>query len=154
TIEDDTTSYPVVVNIHTHAIKKLPQGLSVVSDLSTASGHTAVLSSNDTSPTEVYALEGDHLRKLTKHNDAFIAGLQLGAVEDMHFKSADGTPIHGLLVKPPNYEPGRKYPTILWIHGGPNLQDNHSFAFDDYQFKRQLIAAGSFAVFGVNYRGS
>jgi dipeptidyl aminopeptidase/acylaminoacyl peptidase len=102
----------------------------------------------------VYALEGEHLRKLTRHNDAFIAQLQLGAVQDMLFKSADGTPIHGLVVKPPGFQPGRKYPTVLYIHGGPNLQDDHSFAFDGYQFKRQLLAASGFVVFGVNYRGS
>src|SRR5262249_10568267 len=83
-VEDDTTAYPAVVNIRTHAIKKLPQGLSVVSDLVTANGHTALLSSNDASPAEVYALEGagGHLRRLTKQNDAFVQGLQLGAVED------------------------------------------------------------------------
>src|SRR5579864_3721907 len=101
TVEDDGTAYPIVVNLRTHAIKKLPQGLSVVSDLSTAVGHTAALCSNDSSPAEVCALEGEHVRKLTRHNDAFIARLQLGAVEDLRFKSADGTPIHGLLVKPP-----------------------------------------------------
>jgi dipeptidyl aminopeptidase/acylaminoacyl peptidase len=154
TIEDDGTAYPIVINLRSHVVRKLPQGLSVASDLSTSGGHTAVLASNDNSPSEVYALEGEHLRKLSKHNDAFIASLQLGAVEDMRFNSADGTPIHGLLVKPPGFEPGRRYPTILWLHGGPNLQDSHSLAFDDYQFKRQLLAARGFAVFGVNYRGS
>jgi dipeptidyl aminopeptidase/acylaminoacyl peptidase len=154
TIEDDGVAYPVLLNSRTHVIRKLTQGLSVVSDLSTASGHTAVLSSNDTSPTEVYALEGEHLRRLTRHNDAFMGQLKIGTTEDMRFKSADGTPIHGLVVKPPDFEPGRKYPTVLWIHGGPNLQDDHSFAFDGYQFKRQLIAASGFVVFGVNYRGS
>jgi dipeptidyl aminopeptidase/acylaminoacyl peptidase len=153
-IEDDGTAYPVLLNSRTHAVKKLIQGLSVVTDLSAVNGLTAVLSSNDTSPTEVYALEGEHLRRLTRHNDAFMAQLKIGAVEDMRFKSADGTPIHGLAVKPPDFEPGRKYPTVLWIHGGPNLQDDHSFAFDGYQFKRQLLAASGFVVFGVNYRGS
>jgi dipeptidyl aminopeptidase/acylaminoacyl peptidase len=154
TIDDDTTAYPVLINTRTRSTRKLTQGLSVVSDLNAADGHTAVLSSNDTSPTEVYALEGEHLRKLTTHNDAFIANLQLGVVQDMLFKSADGTPIHGMLVKPPDFEPGRKYPTVLYIHGGPNLQDDHSLAFDGYQFKRQLLAASGFVVFGVNYRGS
>ena len=152
TIDDDTTAYPVLIKAH--VTRKLTQGLSVVSDLNSAAGHTVVLSSNDTSPTEVYALEGEHLRKLTRHNDAFIAQLQLGAVQDMLFKSADGTPIHGLIVKPPGFEPGRKYPTVLYIHGGPNLQDDHSLAFDGYQFKRQLLAASGFVVLGVNYRGS
>jgi dipeptidyl aminopeptidase/acylaminoacyl peptidase len=71
----------------------------------------------------------------------------------MLFQSADGTPIHGMVVKPPGFEPGRKYPTVLYIHGGPNLHD-HSLAFDGYQFKRQLLAASGFVVFGVNYRGS
>jgi dipeptidyl aminopeptidase/acylaminoacyl peptidase len=102
----------------------------------------------------VYALEGDHLRRLTRHNDAFMTQLKIGTIEDVRFNSADGTPIHGLVVKPPDFEPGRKYPTVLWIHGGPNLQDDHSFAFDGYQFKRQLLAARGFVVFGVNYRGS
>ena len=154
TIEDDGVAYPALLNARARAVKKLPQGLSVVADLSTDSGHTAVLSSNDNSATEVYALEGEHLRKLTKHTDAFLAGIQPGAVEDLRFTSADGTPIHGLVVKPPNFQPGRRYPTVLWIHGGPNLQDEHSLAFDGYQFKRQLLAASGLVVFGVNYRGS
>ncbi|MFL6600498.1 MAG: S9 family peptidase [Steroidobacteraceae bacterium] len=153
-IEDDGTGYPVLLNSRSHVVKKLTQGLSVVSDLSTVNGHTAVLSSNDSSPTEVYALEGDRLRRLTRHNDAFMAQLKIGAIEDMRFKSADGTPIHGLAVKPPDFQPGRKYPAVLWIHGGPNLQDDHSVAFDGYQFKRQVLAANGFVVFGVNYRGS
>jgi dipeptidyl aminopeptidase/acylaminoacyl peptidase len=154
TVEDDGIAYPVLFNSRTHAVRKLTQGLSVVSDLSTVNGRTALLSSNDTSPTEVYALEGDHLRRLTRHNDAFMTQLKIGTIEDMRFNSADGTSIHGLVVKPPDFEPGRKYPTVLWIHGGPNLQDDHSFAFDGYQFKRQLLAARGFVVFGVNYRGS
>ncbi len=154
TIDDDTTAYPIIINTRTHAIKKLSQGLAIVSNLAGAAGHTAVLSSNDTSPTEVYALEGEHLRRLTRHTDAFVAQLKIGAVHDLRFKSADGTPIHGLVVEPPHFEPGRKYPTILYIHGGPNLQDEHSFAYDGYQFKRQMLAASGFVVLGVNYRGS
>jgi dipeptidyl aminopeptidase/acylaminoacyl peptidase len=154
TIDDDTTAYPIIINTRTRAIKKLSQGPAITSELNSAAGHTAVLSSNDTSPTEVYALEGEHLRKITKHTDAFIAQLKIGAVHDLQFKSADGTPIHGLVVEPPNFEPRRKYPTILYIHGGPNLQDEHSFAYDGYQFKRQMLAASGFVVLGVNYRGS
>ena len=154
TIDDDTTSYPITINTRTRAIKKLSQGLAIVTDLSCAAGHTAVLSSNDTSPTEVYALEGEHLRKITRHTDSFVAQLKIGAVRDLQFKSADGTPIHGLLIEPPDFEPGRKYPTLLYIHGGPNLQDEHSLAYDGYQFKRQMLAASGFVVLGVNYRGS
>ena len=70
--------------------------------------------------------EGAQLRKLTAHNDAFLSELILGAVEDIQFKSKDGADIHGLIVKPPAFVAGQKYPTILWIHGGPNGQDEHS----------------------------
>jgi dipeptidyl aminopeptidase/acylaminoacyl peptidase len=153
-IEDDGTAYPARVDLRSGVIKKLARGNFVVTDLTSAAGHTAFLYSDDEAPAEVHALDGERLRKLTRHNDAFVAGLQLGGVEDMRFNSADGTPIHGLMVKPPGFAPGRKYPTVLWIHGGPDLQDEHSLAFDGYQFKRQLLAASGFVVFGVNYRGS
>jgi dipeptidyl aminopeptidase/acylaminoacyl peptidase len=153
-VEDDASAYPALLDNRAHTIKRLVQGSLLVSDLSTAARHTAALSSNDTSPTEVYALEGAQLRRLTKHNDAFIASLQLGTTEDIRFNSADGTSIHGLVVKPPGFQPGRKYPTLLYIHGGPNLQDDHSLDYTGYQFKRQMLAAAGFVVFGVNYRGS
>ncbi len=77
----------------------------------------------------------------------------LGAVEDIRFKSKDGVEIHGLLVKPPSFVAGRKYPTVLWIHGGPNGQDEHSLVLDGYQFEPQMFAAKGFVVLRVNYRG-
>jgi dipeptidyl aminopeptidase/acylaminoacyl peptidase len=79
--------------------------------------------------------------------------LQLGAVEDVRFKSKGGTDVHGIIVKPPSYVPGRKYPTILWIHGGPNGQDEHSLVLDGYEFEPQIFAAKGFVVLRVNYRG-
>ncbi len=46
------------------------------------------------------------------------------------------------MVKPPDYEPGEKYPDALWIHGGPNMQDDHStFGLYPLQLERQLFAA-------------
>ncbi len=104
---------------------------------------------------EVYALEGGDLRRLTFHSDKLLKEIQLGATEDFSFRVKDGTEVHGMMVKPPGYVAGRKYPTILWIHGGPDLQDDHSADFENsYQFLRQIIAANGYLVFGVNYRGS
>jgi dipeptidyl aminopeptidase/acylaminoacyl peptidase len=101
----------------------------------------------------LYAVEGTRLRKLTDHNAGWMSRVQLGAVEDVRFKSKDQTEIHGILVKPPKYVAGRTYPLVLWIHGGPNTQDEHAFHLDGYQFQ-QLFAAAGFVVLGVNYRGS
>jgi dipeptidyl aminopeptidase/acylaminoacyl peptidase len=93
---------------------------------------------------------------LTSHNDALLAEIKFGAVEDVSFKSRDGTQIHGQIVKPPSYVSGRRYPTILWIHGGPNGQDQHELVPESYcpPLERQLLAGQGYVVLAVNYRGS
>ena len=154
TVEDDGTVYPARVDLAGGAITRQgAPGPFVVSSLSSAAGHTALLESNDGALAEVYALEEGRLRKLTTHNDAFLGELKLGAVEDLRFKSKDGTEIHGVMIKPPSFVEGRKYPTLLWIHGGPNGQDEHSLVLDGYQFEPQMFAAKGFVVLRVNYRG-
>jgi len=134
-------------------VREAAPGPFVVSALSSAAGHTALLESTDTQPAEVYALEAGQLRKLTAQNDAVLAELKLGSVDELRFNSKDGADIHALLVKPPSYVPGRKYPLVLWIHGGPNGQDEHEFVLDGYQFEPQMFAAKGFVVLMVNYRG-
>jgi dipeptidyl aminopeptidase/acylaminoacyl peptidase len=96
----------------------------VVYQLASARGHTAVVAAADTVAPEIFALEAGKLRKLTSHNDALLSELQLGAVEDITFNSEDGTEVHGMIIKPPAYDSSRQYPTLLWIHGGPNMQDD------------------------------
>ncbi len=155
TVEDDGIIYPARVDLTSGEItRENAAGRFVVSALSSAAGHTALLESDDGALAEVYALENGRLRKLTAHNEAFLAELQLGSVEDIRFRSRDGTEIHGLIVKPPSFVAGRKYPMLLWIHGGPNGQDEHSLALDGYLFEPQMFATRGFVVLRVNYRGS
>lgn len=154
TVEDDGTAYPARIDLAGGSItREVAAAPSVVSALSAGAGHTALLQTNDKALAEVFALEGGKLRKLTTHNDAWLAELQLGTVEDIRFKSPDGTDVHGLMVKPPDFVQGKKYPTVLWIHGGPNGQDEHSLVLDGYQYEPQMFAARGFVVLRVNYRG-
>jgi dipeptidyl aminopeptidase/acylaminoacyl peptidase len=146
---DDRSEYPVQVSVQGGSVERLIGGKLVVSDLSSKAGHTALLVSTANAPDELFAVDGGSLRKLTTHNDAFLSGLRLGTVEDIEFKSKDGTEVHGLVVKPAAFEAGKKYPTLLRIHGGPNGQDGYDFRFDD-----QLFAANGYVVLHVNYRGS
>jgi dipeptidyl aminopeptidase/acylaminoacyl peptidase len=154
-VEDDGRQYPARVTLASGAIEPLGESM-VVHELATAAGHTAVLLSTDRSPVEAYALEEGRLRPLSAHNRTLFGELQLGAVEDISFKSRDGTLVHGQLVKPPDYVPGRRYPTIVWIHGGPNGQDDHSLELRGYgpPLERQLFATHGYVVLAVNYRGS
>jgi dipeptidyl aminopeptidase/acylaminoacyl peptidase len=154
-VEDDGYQYPAEVPLAGGPIHRLA-GPMVVTALATAAGHTAVLAASDRSPVEVYALESGKLRPLSSQNEALFAQLRLGTVADIAFRSRDGTQIHGQVVKPPDYVAGRRYPTIVWIHGGPNGQDDHSLQLEGYgpQLERQLFATHGYVVLAINYRGS
>jgi dipeptidyl aminopeptidase/acylaminoacyl peptidase len=154
-VEDDGLQYPAQVVLGSGAITHLADS-TVVSELASAGGHTAVLASSDQSAVEVYALEAGKLRPLSAHNRALLDELALGTVEDIAFTSRDGTEIHGQLVKPPDFVVGHRYPTILWIHGGPNGQDQHELELEGYgpPLERQLFASHGYLVLAVNYRGS
>jgi dipeptidyl aminopeptidase/acylaminoacyl peptidase len=154
TIEDDGAMVAARIALDDGSVERLTGASGTAYSISVGGGHVAALTAADAAADEVTALEGGGSRRLTTHNDEFLAGIELGAVEPLVFKSRDGTEIHGFVVKPPGYVAGRRYPTLLWIHGGPNGQDEHSLAVDSYQFKRQLLAAGGYVVVGINYRGS
>lgn len=100
-------------------------------------------------PTEIYILENGKPRRLTHHMDEFLAPLSLASVEGFSSKSSDGTLVSGLLFRPATAAPGQRLPLILYIHGGPVGQDDYGF-----DLTRQMLAAGGYAVAGVNYRGS
>jgi len=155
-VEDDRRAYLGKVLVDGGNVERMSDNGAVLSERTSGGGHTAVAAATDSSATEIYALENGNLRKLTTHNDPLLAELQLGAVEDISFKSKDGAEIHGMMVKPPSYEAGKKYPTLVWIHGGPGMQDDHALLFDLYplQLERQFFAAHGYIVLAINYRGS
>ena len=148
-VADDRNQYPAEVESNGNGIKRLlsEKGTVVASDM--AAGHTAILYTNDAVVPEIYALESGNLRKLTTHNDALVAELDLVPTEDIECKSKDGADVHGLLTRPADFKQGTPVPTILFIHGGPNGQDSHSF-----DFLRQWLATKGYAELNVNYRGS
>jgi dipeptidyl aminopeptidase/acylaminoacyl peptidase len=155
-IEDDGVELPVSVRLDTGEAQRLVTGKWSATGICGVGEHVAVVASNDSSVPEVYAVDPRGLRKLTHRNDAEMAELALGAVEDISFPSRDGTIIHGMMVKPADYRAGLAYPTILWIHGGPNGQDSHGLSVDTYplELERQWFAAHGYVVLAVNYRGS
>ena len=155
TVEDDGSEVLARVPLSGGSIERLHDGGRVVSGVCAAAGHIIAVVSTDASPPELYSLDGHELRRLTHHNDALMAELALAPVEDMHFASRDGTEIHGMIVKPLGYQSGHRYPTIVWIHGGPEGQDAHVLSFEGYspELERQWFAAHGYLVLAVNYRG-
>jgi dipeptidyl aminopeptidase/acylaminoacyl peptidase len=149
-LEDDQASHLARVPAAGGSVEKLVEGRRTISDLSVGpGGKVAVLASSPAAPAEIYAVEGKELRQITHQNDAWLAGVRLSPVEEISFKSKDGTEIHGFLVKPANYQPGVRYPTILRIHGGPVSQYSNEFESD-----WQIFASAGYAVVAANPRGS
>lgn len=152
-VEDDRAVWIGRVAAAGGTVEALTTGRRVVTEPSLAAngkdGGMAVLATAPGEPTEVHALENGVLRPLSHQNDKLRDELQLATVADFTSKSKDGTVVHGLLTRPAGAVEGAKLPTVLYIHGGPNGQDDYSFNFD-----RELFAASGYAVLEVNYRGS
>ncbi len=95
---------------------------------------------------------GDSLnnRRLTSLNDDLFSFRQLGAVEEMWYESSyDQQRIQGWIVKPPNFDPSKKYPLILEIHGGPFASYGKVFSAEI-----QAYASKGYVVLYTNPRGS
>ena len=148
-VDDDRSQYPAEVELAGAGLHKELDQQGTVMGWDAAAGHRAVLFTDDTHPGEIYALENSALRKLTGHNDALVAELNLAGTDDVEWKSKDGTEVHGLLTKPADWKAGSPVPMILFVHGGPNGQDEHAF-----DFLRQWLATKGYAELNVNYRGS
>jgi dipeptidyl aminopeptidase/acylaminoacyl peptidase len=149
-VEDDRASYVARVAASGGAVEKLTGGRRIVSSLSLGKdGKTALLTATAAELPEVHALENGAFRRLSHQNDAWLSEVELGTTEDFTSKSKDGTVVNSLLTKPAGFKTGQKYPLLLFIHGGPNGQDEHSLSFD-----HELFAAQGYVVLAVNYRGS
>lgn len=89
------------------------------------------------------------LRRVTSFNDALIDELALASPEYMPYTGVDGWPMDGWILKPVDFDPAKKYPLIVEVHGGPATQYGYGF-FHEWQ---ELVGAG-YVIFFTNPRGS
>ena len=151
-VADDMSAYGARIPIGPGSAVPITDKPIVLGPRHSAGACAVAISGDDSHPNEIYSasVAGKlKFQQLTHQNDALFAQLQLGTTETVSAKSKDGTEVHGLLTKPASYVAGTKIPMLLRIHGGPNGQDQHNFAFE-----RQWFAANGYAVLAVNYRGS
>ena len=148
-LEDSGAFHLAAIDVDGGAVRRLVAGERSVYGLSVSRGGVAVLMSEPQFPFEVFLLEGGGPRQLTHANRELLAEVRLGKVEEVRFKSADGTEIEGFLTFPPDFNELLTYPALLRIHGGPVGQ--YDFAFD---FPSQLFAANGYLVIRPNPRGS
>jgi len=149
-LEDDRNQYLARVSVGGGNVERLSAPGAVVDDFDTGGGgRVALLMTTPEAPAEIFAFERASTRPLSSQNEEPLRGLALGSVSGIEFESADGTRVHGIVTRPPGLEAGRRYPTILLIHGGPTAQNG--FEFDS---SAQVLAGAGYVVVRPNYRGS
>jgi dipeptidyl aminopeptidase/acylaminoacyl peptidase len=105
------------------------------------------------SPAEVVRIDpatGKHL-SLTEVNAAAAAAIDWQPPQHFYFTSAKGRSIHSMLVTPPAFDPGKRYPLLLLIHGGPAAHDSDQIGL---RWNYHLLGAPGYVVLTVDYTGS
>jgi dipeptidyl aminopeptidase/acylaminoacyl peptidase len=141
------------VDLSTRKLSQVTSGERAVTafDMNIRTGLMAYAANDFKNMDDLYVAEpdGGKERRLTHLNAGLWQQLNLASVDRVPYKSTDGWDIDGFLVKPLGWQPDRKYPMILSIHGGPAGQ----YGVDWYQ-EFQVYAAKGWAVFFCNPRGS
>jgi len=149
-LEDSGEQHLAKVNLSSGKITRTVAGQRSVYSYSLGlEGNVAVLVSEPHLPGEIFLSKADKLQQLTFTNQKLLSELRLAEMENIHFKSKDGTEIEGFIYKPIGFSPDFRYPTILRIHGGPVSQYDVSFSSE-----AQLFAANGYLVVMTNPRGS
>jgi dipeptidyl aminopeptidase/acylaminoacyl peptidase len=111
------------------------------------------LNSSMTMPAEVFRanVDGTGLTAVTNTNTELLASKKLRKAEEVEWPGAMGKTIHGFIIKPVNFDAGKKYPLVVLIHGGPQSAWNDNWGF---RWNPQVFANAGYVVFAPNPRGS
>ncbi len=90
-------------------------------------------------------------KQLTHVNEAKLADVRWGDYEQFSFKGANGDTVHGYVMKPWNYEPGKKYPIAFLVHGGPQGSFGNGWS---YRWNPQVYAGADYATVFIDFHGS
>jgi dipeptidyl aminopeptidase/acylaminoacyl peptidase len=116
-----------------------------------AGKRVAFIATSLTKPTELFVADADgkNERRITSFNDRLTSEVAFSDAERFTYRSVGNMEIEGWLMKPYGYRPGKKYPVVLYIHGGPHSAYGENW-FDEFQ---NLAAQGMYVLF-TNPRGS
>jgi dipeptidyl aminopeptidase/acylaminoacyl peptidase len=134
--------------------QKVVAGVYAGSPGVTSNGNKLVfVSSSNESPAEVYVAnsDGSGVAALTSVNAQLMNPAHLKAAEDTEWTGALGRKIHGYVIKPTNFDPSKKYPLVVLIHGGPQSAWGDNWG---YRWNPQVFANAGYVVFTPNPRGS
>jgi dipeptidyl aminopeptidase/acylaminoacyl peptidase len=121
--------------------------------LSADGNHVAFLNEKIDSPKEIWVsgTDGEGKKQLTDFN-SYLKEIKLGKVEGVRWTNPeDGSDVNGILVKPPDFDSNKRYPLVVWFHGGPAYNWSLGIQVSNWA---QLFASQGYMVFLPNFRGS
>ncbi len=152
------TNQLMALDVATGAVRQVTTGQATVSvTRDEASGRILINYSDPTTPPNLFTVPSvaqvANRRAWVQLTDANpqVRGFALGEEEEISWRSLDGRMVGGVLVKPVGYQPGRRYPLIVAIHGGPASADVLRF---NGGYGSQVYAGAGYMVLKPNYRGS
>ena len=142
------------VDVRKGKIRRLLEGHYINTITITPDGKNLIIARQAVNmPTELYRfnIRKRQLTPLTFTNQALLAQLEMKPLEDYWFTGANGDSVHLLMVKPPFFDPDKKYPLISLIHGGPQGAWGDDF---HYRWNAEMFAAPGYVVIMINFHGS
>jgi dipeptidyl aminopeptidase/acylaminoacyl peptidase len=133
-------------------VQPVTRGAHMLTASSLAKGKAVGVRSTVSQPPDIVTWDlasPQTITQLTTVNDDILAGRKLGEVKEMWYTSPDGLKIQGWYITPPDFDPTKKYPMQLHIHGGPHGMYNTGF-----NYGWQEMAANGYVILYTNPRGS
>ena len=143
-----------VLDVKSLVMEKLVAKANNMTPCVTADGKTIVFArASHSFPHSIWAVsrDGKKLMRIEEVSAAGLEGIEMNAAEDIRYKGAEGADIQAFIIKPPQFDPARRYPAIMLIHGGPQS------AFIDHWYTNwnaQTFAAAGYVIFIPNFHGS
>src|SRR5579862_8739540 len=155
TVEDHGRQTIEMIPATGGATRVVVSGASTFDDMKLTSDAKTMIytGQSGSAPTEIYraSSSGGAPIALTHLNDALLAQSTLTPLEDFWVDAADKTRVQSFVVKPPNFDPSRKYPVLFLLHGGPEGAWGQTWS---YRWNAQVFAAAGYVVEMPNPRGS
>jgi dipeptidyl aminopeptidase/acylaminoacyl peptidase len=143
------------VEVKTHKVEPFMEEQAVLSASTCDAAQTKIAYQRGTmdDPGQIWVVDivagkAQNPRQLTRINRDLLDRVDLGSVEEVWISGPDGNQLQGWIMKPPKFDPSRKYPSILEIHGGPLTQYGFLFMHEFY-----YLAAQGFVIHFSNPRG-
>jgi len=140
------------VNLDTREIRQITHGDHDYNAIACNNGILTGSKTTISTPSEIYRIDAGNGNEtqLTNTNKNIYDAIKMGKIEERWVKTTDGKDMLVWVIYPPDFDPSRKYPALLYCQGGPQSAVSQSFSF---RWNLQLMAANGYIIIAPNRRG-